>query len=152
MKPDLEFITLKQKVPGKRKFLKEFYQEVGRTTPQDPLRIFLYYDVAKVAKLLKPIFQKLKLNVTIPQAWVHILKPDAFHTIHTHEHATGVYYLKTPENSGNIFFNDFDITIPVEEDLFILVPAKVKHSIGKNKSEKDRVAIGFAMEYKKIGS
>lgn len=152
MIPDLELITLKQKVKGKRKFLKEFYEKAAQTTPQDPLRIFIYYDIAKIGKLLEPVFQKLKLNVRITQAWVHILKPDGYHTIHTHEHATGVYYLKTPEKSGNLFFNDFDITIPVEEDLFVLVPAKIKHSITTNRSKDDRVAIGLAMEFKKIGS
>jgi uncharacterized protein (TIGR02466 family) len=89
--------------------------------------------------------------------------------IHYHSNSllSGVYYLKTPPNSGNINFhknclhmNMFPPSIRMENDirnhftaeqysltpeegLIIIFPAQLEHSIGTNKSEGDRYSVAF---------
>ncbi len=148
MIPTLKLVTLKQKLKDKEEFLKEIYSRVERENFIDSTRKFLYFENDRIQKMMEPIFKKLKLDVKITQAWVHIMTPGADHTTHNHELATGVLYLIAPKNSGNLYFDDFGITIPIEEDLFVLVPAKEKHSITKNKSKEMRITLAMAMEEK----
>lgn len=148
MIPKLELITLKQKIENKQEFLDEVSHKLNTGNFIDPQRIFFYYENDRIQKIMEPIFNELKLDVKIIQAWVHIMAPGADHTTHNHEHDTGVLYLIAPKNSGNLYFDDFGITIPIEEDLFVLVPAKEKHSITKNKSKEMRITLAMAMEKK----
>ncbi len=146
MIPTLKLVTLKQKLEDKQEFIDEVCHKLNTGSFIDPQRIFFYYEIDRIQKMMEPIFKKLKLDVKITQAWVHIMTPGADHTTHNHELATGVLYLIAPKNSGNLYFDDFGITIPIEEDLFVLVPAKEKHSITKNKSKEIRITLAMAME------
>ena len=148
MIPEPELITLVQKIDNKQEFLQEINLRVAKENFVDPDRKFLYFEPEKIYKMLEPIFKKLKLNVKISQTWVHIMNPKAFHTTHNHEHDTGVYYLQALKDCGNLYFDDMDIEIPIEEDLFIVVPAREKHSITKNRTKFQRIALVVAMEKK----
>ena len=148
MIPTLKLVTLKQKIENKQDFIDEIRHMLDTGSFIDPQRIFFYFKIDRTQKMMEPIFQKLNLNVKITQAWVHIMAPGATHTTHNHEHETGVLYLIAPKNCGNLYFDDFGITIHIEEDLFVLVPAKEKHSITKNKSKEMRIALAMAMEKK----
>lgn len=148
MIPTLKLITLKQRIENKQDFIDEVCHMLNTGSFIDPQRIFFYFKIDRIQKMMEPIFKKLKLDVKITQAWVHIMAPGADHTTHNHEHDTGVLYLVAPKNSGNLYFDDFGITVPIEEDLFVLVDAKVKHSITKNKSKDMRITLAFAMEKK----
>ncbi len=145
---DLELISLVQKIEGEEELLKEIHQRLERENFVDPDRKFLYFDTEQIQKMMEPIFEKLKLDVKIIQAWVHVLEPGAAHTTHNHEHDTGVYYLQALKNCGNLYFDDLDIEIPIEEDLFIVVPAREKHSITKNNTRHQRIALVVDMEEK----
>lgn len=148
MIPELELITLVQEIDNKQEFLQEINLRVAKEHFVDPDRKFLYFEPEKIYKMLESIFKKLKLNIKISQTWVHIMEPGAIHTTHNHEHDTGVYYLQAFKNCGNLYFDDLDIEIPIEEDLFIVVPAREKHSITKNKTRHQRIALVVDMEEK----
>ena len=144
----LDLITIVQKIPGKQKLLQEVRQRLKTENFIYPDKKFLYFDVKRIQKMMEPIFKKLKLDVTITQAWVHVMEPGAAHLIHDHEDDTGVYYLEVIKDSGNLIFEDYDIEIPVEEDRFILVRGKEKHSITKNRTKYQRITLAFSMEKK----
>lgn len=100
------------------------------------------------------------------QAWVNISPPGASNKIHFHAncHFSGVYYisLKAPE-CGSIFFRDPRIasrmmTYPVDKPTgfttdeiqmrpeagrMYVFPGWLEHGVEENRSDQDRVSIGF---------
>ncbi len=148
MVQQLDLITIVQKIPGKQKLLQEVKERLVTENFIYPDKKFLYFDVKRIQRMMKPIFKKLNLDVTILQAWVHVMEPGASHLIHDHADDTGVYYLEALKDSGNLIFEDYDIEIPVEEDRFVLVRGKEKHSITKNKTKFQRITLAFSMEKK----
>ena len=90
---------------------------------------------------------------------------------HSHTHGgsliSGVYYLQSPEGSGNISFSkdysytnmfhqsvrfDYDdinnincesYTIDVEDGIVLLFPSHLSHSVEKNNSKQDRYSLAF---------
>ena len=98
----------------------------------------------------------------ITQSWVNIIN-EGFHHKHRHQNSilSGVYYVNTYENCGNIKFHDFSTTrnqfkiaeynklnspeffIEPVNDKIILFPAEVYHQVAKNNSNKDRYSIAF---------
>lgn len=144
----LDLISLKQKIEGKDQLIQEVKERLVTENFIYPDKKFLYFDVKRIQKMMEPIFKKLKLDVTITQAWVHVMEPGASHLVHDHADDTGVYYLQVLKGSGNLIFDDYDIEIPVEEDLFILVRGKEKHSITKNRTKFQRITLAFSMEKK----
>jgi len=146
MVQQLDLITIVQKIPGKAELLKEVKERLVTENFIYPDKKFLYFEVDRIQKMMEPIFKKLKLDVTITQAWVHVMEPGAAHLKHDHEDDTGVYYLEVYKASGNLIFEDYGIEIPVEEDRFVLVRGKEKHSISKNRTKFQRITLAFTLE------
>ena len=114
-------------------------------------RKFTIAEKAEMKVPLDPFFldliKKNKLGNKITNSRVHFMKPKAHHKDgHNHETATGVYYLQTPKNSGNLIFPNLDIEIEPHEGLFIVVPAKETHAITENTSNEIRLALAFCIE------
>lgn len=106
----------------------------------------LYIDKDMIQTLMKPIFDKLKINFIVNSAWIHFMMPGSNQdTGHNHPYDVGVYYLQVNEKSGNLFFNDLNMEITPKVGLFLIVPAKVIHSMKKNKSNKIRIAMGMEL-------
>ena len=108
-------------------------------------------------------------NFYLQNSWIVKHLPNDGAQIHYHGGSliSGVYYLKTPENSGDIVFvkshrhiNTFDPAIRLDYDeethinateygvkskagKIILFPAHVDHSVQKNKSKEDRYSLAF---------
>ena len=107
-------------------------------------------------------------KVKIAPIWSIVNKKGSFNIQHNHPNAylSAVYYVRFPENSGNIKFFDpkeqknirypkiknytdmsaaiTEIT-PKEGDLLIF-PAYLYHSVGENLSEDDRIIISFNVD------
>ena len=135
---------LRQKLPAKEQLLKLVKGHIDNGNFSDPARKFIYFPVDYIQELMKPILDKLDVNYKVTVAWVHILAPGAFHTTHNHADDTVVYYLNTPPNSGNLVFPDRQQEIIPEEDMLVIVPARERHSININKSNKPRIALAFS--------
>lgn len=106
-------------------------------------------------------------RVSFGNFWINIAQPGAYMRTHIHPMSvySGVVYLKTPVNSGRIFFEDdqhrtlelysrtpkaVEATLQYHSYFFdpkpgtlLLFPATLPHFVEKNKSEEDRVTIAF---------
>ena len=102
-------------------------------------------------------------NFKITTSWAAKTKPGQKSHWHNHNNCfySGVYYVNTYENCGNIKFHDFSTTrnqfkiaeynklnspeffIEPVNDKIILFPAEVYHQVAKNNSNKDRYSIAF---------
>jgi uncharacterized protein (TIGR02466 family) len=104
----------------------------------------------------------------ISSMWANVNGYKDYNLIHTHGDSviSGVYYLKTPKDSGNLFFinpaseaieylweycieeytqqNSPRWTIPVKEGSLVLFPSWLKHGVEPNLNKKeDRISIAF---------
>ena len=68
----------------------------------------------------------------------------------THNHinksvVSGVFYLKAPENSANLFFKEdkHEMEVKAETSKLVLFPAELDHYVPENKSEEERISIAF---------
>jgi len=110
----------------------------------------------------------LKNNFKISNMWANVNKYKDYNLIHGHSNAvvSGVYYLKVPKNSGNIFFvnpasqlietswdkcieryttqnSPFFKISPIEGEL-ILFPSWLQHGVEPNLNKKqDRISLSF---------
>lgn len=76
-------------------------------------------------------------------AWGSIYKKDHYTIPHSHEPATysWVYYLKTDEHSSPLIFENGELSINVEDDLFVIFPSYVWHMVPPQKEGGDRVVL-----------
>tara|TARA_R100000697_G_scaffold100737_1_gene113112 strand:+ start:238 stop:819 length:582 start_codon:yes stop_codon:yes gene_type:complete len=100
----------------------------------------------------------------IYQSWITKTPPNCKSNYHTHTSVfSGVFYLDTPENSGDIMFKDFYTKHIFDEDeflhgnylnaqnwhiepkdgLLIMFPSHVHHKISTNLSNEDRYSLAF---------
>ena len=81
--------------------------------------------------------------------WFNIAKPGESTGVHDHSsqaRVSGVFYLKTSENSGNIFFrvpDHPDFELECSEGSVILFPSCLSHGVQVNRSQKDRISLAF---------
>ena len=116
--------------------------------------------------LFTTIKDKLKVRI---EYWIMINSPNTYNITHTHPnaHFSGVLWIKTPENSGNLKFhnpNTFERYVELnsyvdlfkkdtntheafiyepEEGMLISFPSHVAHRVLENKSTEDRIAVSY---------
>jgi uncharacterized protein (TIGR02466 family) len=104
---------------------------------------------------------KYKNDFEITTSWLTVSKKNEQSPFHNHNNCmySGVFYLQTDENSGDIVFENFDhgrFFLEVEEHnmlnslrwsitpvngMFLIFPSEVYHKIAKNKSNKTRYSL-----------
>ena len=117
----------------------------------------------EVATFLRWDLEKFSFNITT--CWAMVNGKYASNTLHNHPNSilSGVYYLRTPENSGGICFSDprsasrmlnpplieFNPWTlpkisykPVEGTMF-LFPSWLLHGVETNMSEETRISVSF---------
>ena len=95
---------------------------------------------------LKHIKEVHKKDYVIIRGWVHFMKKGSERKPHLHSSTTGLYYLKIPENSGKLYFDDTaEFIDPVEGD-FHLFGRMLSHGITEHRSEYIRLAIAMELE------
>lgn len=113
-----------------------------------------------VSPFVKYFEEKTQFKAEITSLWANINYEKAFNNFHTHTDASlkdineysGVFYLKTPENCGDIgFFNPIYVNKqfwykPKEKDL-ILFPSYLPHMVDVNRSKQDRVSLAFNFKF-----
>jgi uncharacterized protein (TIGR02466 family) len=120
-------------------------------------------NVLEVATFLQWDLEKFSLKITT--CWAIINRKFAANSVHNHPNSilSGVYYLKTPENCGGIFFCDprpgsqmiippsleFNlwtlprITYKAYAGTMLIFPSWLLHGVEMNMSNEDRVCISF---------
>ena len=107
-------------------------------------------------------------QVKITGMWSVINRAGAANARHIHPNAflSAAYYVKAPENCGDIMFHDprsaavyrrpkisndnilntSEISITPKDGLLVLFPSFLNHSVKPNESDKDRVVISFNID------
>lgn len=120
-------------------------------------------NVLEVAQFNRWILSKVKLNLL--NCWANINGKFAYNVVHNHPQSilSGVYYVQTPENCGNIFFKDpRDVAVmmapPVDEytvwtfqkivyqpkaGRMLIFPSWLLHGVEPNLSDEERVCLSF---------
>jgi uncharacterized protein (TIGR02466 family) len=123
-----------------------------------------------ISDLILNIAQEIKLDLDrvraiVNNCWATINQKNAFNTLHHHPNSilSGVYYVKVPENSGNLYFYDprsggqmllppFHQMTPWTigkiiykpiEGMFIIFPSWLWHGVEPNLSEESRISLSF---------
>jgi len=111
---------------------------------------------------------RIKNNFALTNSWVSRNKPGDSHPGHTHPHSiiSGVFYAKAGKNSGNLnfsigktaiqkdyrflydyedynLFNSANWFLEVATGTVIIFPSCLQHHVDVNKSDEERVVIGF---------
>ena len=108
-----------------------------------------------------------KDKVTFDKIWININSTNNSNEAHTHPNSmlSGVYYVKTPKNCGDILFynpayetmeydwsnkfNDYNnynssrFLLPAVENNLYIFPSWLKHLVKPNLSKKERMSISF---------
>lgn len=81
--------------------------------------------------------------------WINDMGPGESTTEHDHDEndelLSGVYYVKVPENSGNLVIIDTysKTELASEEGMFVFFAPSVLHSVTRNNSDSRRISIGM---------
>ena len=120
--------------------------------------------MSSVSKL--PISGNLSCTI---EGWKNINEPGNFNTLHHHPNCnlSGVLWIKTPENCGNIVFESPEIFnrykeldsysdefkhnsnvymtyyFPPKEGSILIFPSNLQHEVKENKSNEDRISYSF---------
>jgi len=118
----------------------------------------IYLDESKISELNVIINAALEnaeniLNIKKEKIafgfWLNAMAAGDVTTAHTHddddELLSCVYYIKVPDESGNLIIteNNKKITIKPEEGDFVFFSPDTLHEVSKNKSEQSRLSIAF---------
>jgi len=91
--------------------------------------------------LVDSIQELIKTDYKIKRAWIYHMEEKTDLVAHSHDFIVGVYYLQVNENSGALYFENLNETIEPQNGMFVIIPAKEKHSILENKSKEFRVSL-----------
>lgn len=96
------------------------------------------------AKILKVEKEKLVFGF-----WLNAMASGDVTTAHTHddddELLSCVYYIRVPENSGDLIIteNNNQTIIKAEEGMFVFFSPQILHEVSENKSQHIRLSIAF---------
>jgi uncharacterized protein (TIGR02466 family) len=159
---------------GVRSSEKSDFDKNGVTT-YDSLNLLTAPEWADVVSYIEDFYSTMLLSVYdgpvphyIMSMWASIYPPGAYIPQHTHGNAqlSGVFYVKTPKNCGNLIFQDVswvaktmvyrpncfpphntNFTVGVEEGMMVLFPSWLPHSTLKNESDENRIIISFNVDF-----
>jgi uncharacterized protein (TIGR02466 family) len=114
------------------------------------------YIANEIIEPLEEVKLEIKKNFKLDQFWININQKHSYNKNHNHPGALlgSVLYLKTPNNCGDIVFeNPFEMTgfpsfqgsyrIKPTQGLFLIFPAYLRHDVEQNLSEEDRISLAF---------
>jgi uncharacterized protein (TIGR02466 family) len=93
-----------------------------------------------------------EMGLPMDEFWFNIASPGESTGWHDHKDRSllsGVYYLKVPDNAGNINFREKngdqfrEWQIRSQTGKMILFHSNMEHSVSKNKSSENRISIAF---------
>jgi uncharacterized protein (TIGR02466 family) len=146
------------------------HDQLHRTDNLKEIRRIIGTTCVGCAQFMEFDFDNFEL--VIKEMWLNKNGPGDFNKAHIHPNAilSGAYYVKAPENSGNIELYDpvparlmnvypvkkrkpinlQAIEYRAEEGLLLVFPSWLQHSVQPNKSDDFRVTISFNIGFKPI--
>ena len=105
----------------------------------------------------------IKLDLELNNFWINENYKYSYNKSHTHPGAnlSGVYYLEVPENSGNIFFEDFNkqftnlhscfegeefqnhMILKNNTNQLVIFPSNITHGVEASMTDKPRISLSF---------
>lgn len=134
---------------------------------------FGYAPLIEAIKDNVPQYEEPELGDLHVIPWVNINNKGDYNKRHSHADGinllSGVYYVKVPENSGDIIFHDprpsaihymagmryygqgkmQSCKIPVKENRLLYFPSWLEHEVEPNNTDEDRISISFNLIRKK---
>ena len=151
-------------------------QDQLRDNTQNPEGAYTTRTNLHELKVFEPLVQTFKemsyatfgkncVDVKVSNMWANVLKRGDYHLLHTHNEHTmsGAYYLRVPENSGQIYFRDprpqtnswttkfidkgnMKFYNVGEGDLYFW-PSFLDHGTTPHGSDEERIVISFDLDY-----
>ena len=117
--------------------------------------------LSSATSLLNPMFA-----AKISGLWINVNPPGSYNEEHIHPNCllSGVFYVRVPENSGNLTFVnsseqrmplspflsehtiDSDYEVKPYDGQMILFRSDLRHKVGTNQSQHNRISIAFNLE------
>ena len=118
--------------------LRSTYYVWDETKVLDPL-------LKQIRNIINQILGKDDLqeyNFEINNAWSAIYKKGHYANMHRHfpHHFSFVYYLKS-NGKTPLIFNDINFILNVKDDMLVVFPSNLNHSVPPHKEDKDRICI-----------
>jgi uncharacterized protein (TIGR02466 family) len=131
---------------------------------------FVHQELNDIIYASIPKNDRFKIKDFQVQKWININKPGDYIPIHRHDPFngvifSGVFYVKTPKNCGNLIFHDprsiikdaldqeyynngiNTCFIEPEENKLVIFPSWIDHEAEKNESNEDRISIAFNLYF-----
>lgn len=111
--------------------------------------------VPEKKRILENVIEAASEILDIPAAelqaglWFNVMQPGDSTTAHRHddydELLSAVYYVKVPENSGNLILsiNNFVTQVTPEEGMMVFFPPDMMHEVTENRSNEMRLSLGI---------
>ena len=160
IKHETEILTLNLGIPNsyKEECLKETYRLGDSMNSSTNVKaIMTTYEVWNETKVFNPLIQRIynKVCELIPShddklfryhllnAWVATYKQNHFTIPHVHTPSTisFIYYLKAPKSSSVIKFDSCNYSIEPIDDLLIIFPSYLVHSVPSHSINEDRICL-----------
>ncbi len=107
-------------------------------------------EIKTILSLAKECVQKITGKTSLQSGlWFNYMEPGQVTLAHSHDEAdeiySAAYYVKVPENSGDLIIteNKKDITIPPKEGSLVLFPPYLAHQVTINNSTSARLSVGI---------
>jgi uncharacterized protein (TIGR02466 family) len=133
---------------------------------EEPVLNSLIKEIELNSNIINDTILKINSRLSLKNIWININKFKDFNIIHNHPFSklSGVFYIKIPENSGDLLFaNETEIgcfiknediiefnnynsstwSIKPEENVLYLFPSWLNHYVKPNLSNEKRISISF---------
>jgi len=112
-------------------------------------------DIPEISAVLKLLKQRAEQLLDIPANklkagfWFNAMEAGHSTSLHLHDEndelLSGVYYVRVPENSGNLVLHDGDriLTIEPREGKLVMFPPSLLHEVTENRGSELRLSIGM---------
>ena len=86
-----------------------------------------------------------QLNARLSDMWGMIYRKGDHAIVHDHWPAlwSGVYYLKAPKKSGDLYFPQLKQSFEPQDNMLVLFSGNTRHGVKENLSDEERIAVSF---------
>ena len=106
-------------------------------------------EIVSVSNNIYPPYYN-RFNYILIDCWSAIYQKEHHSIPHTHfpyGQMSFVYYLKTSSNSSPLVFDECNFEIQPQEDMLVLFPTYMFHSVPKQKINEDRVVVAGNLQW-----
>ena len=99
----------------------------------------------EVCHFLNKKYYNKKLNIKLDNLWGMVFKTGDHALVHDHWPAlwSGVYYIKAPENSGDLTFPQLKQRVSPQDNMMVIFDGSTRHGVAENLSQEERIAVSF---------